>query len=221
MESDDKWSGNFCLQPATDVAGGHEIIILASTGKYRWVRERMDDLLHRVWASIAAEFSDISNVEQFTQMAVRLSMAAILGGIIGYEREAKRKSAGLRTHILVGLGSAMFVVVPLQAGVLITDLSRVLQGLVAGIGFLGAGAIVHGDRSNHGLTTAASVWLTAAIGASAGMGREGSAVLGTVLTVIVLSLVRKATASKNQAEPDTREKPTMARPEFIEINRAS
>ncbi len=62
-------------------------------------------------------------------------MAAILGGVIGYERESQRKSAGLRTHILVGLGSAMFVVIPLQAGVLISDLSRVLQGLVAGIGF--------------------------------------------------------------------------------------
>ena len=103
----------------------------------------MDELLKRVWISVEAEFSDIRDVELFTQMAVRLSMAAILGGIIGYEREAKRKSAGLRTHILVGLGSAMFVVVPLQAGVLMTDLSRVLQGLVAGIGFLGAGAIIH------------------------------------------------------------------------------
>jgi len=150
--------------------------------------------------SIQSEFSDIRDVEQFTQMAVRLSMAAILGGMIGYEREAKRKPAGLRTHILVALGSAMFVVIPLQAGVLITDLSRVLQGLVAGIGFLGAGAIIHGDKSNRGLTTAASIWLTAAIGASAGMGKEGSAVLGTVLTIMVLCLVRKVTATAGQDE---------------------
>ena len=84
----------------------------------------------RVGQTVQAEFSDISDVEQFTQMAVRLTMAAILGGIIGYERQAKRKSAGLRTHILVGLGSAMFVVTPLQAGVYVDDLSRILQGLL-------------------------------------------------------------------------------------------
>lgn len=155
----------------------------------------MASIWPRVWQSIEAEFSDIRDVEQFTQMAVRLTMAALLGGIIGYERESKRKSAGLRTHILVGLGSALFVVIPLQAGVLMTDLSRVLQGLVAGIGFLGAGAIIHGDKNNRGLTTAASIWLTAAIGASAGMGREGSAVLGTILTISVLCLVRKVADS--------------------------
>ena len=111
----------------------------------------MSDILQRIWQSVQAEFSDIRDVEQFTQMAVRLSMAAILGGIIGYEREAKRKSAGLRTHILVGLGSAMFVVIPLQAGVLITDLSRVLQGLVAGIGSLG-GRCNYSWRQNESRT---------------------------------------------------------------------
>lgn len=158
----------------------------------------MPSILQRVWSSIETEFSDIRDIEQFTQMAIRLSMAAILAGIIGYEREAKGKSAGLRTHILVGLGSAMFIVIPIQAGVLLTDLSRVFQGLMAGIGFLGAGAIVHGDKGNRGLTTAASIWLAAAIGASAGMGRESSAVLGTILTVIVLSLVRKASSRNNE-----------------------
>ncbi len=153
------------------------------------------EIIERVWQTICLEFSDISDVELFTQMTLRLVMATFLGGLIGYERESRKKSAGLRTHILVALGSAMFVVIPLQAGVQITDLSRVLQGLVAGIGFLGAGAIVHGDRNNRGLTTAASIWLTAAIGASAGMGREGSAVLGTMLTIIVLCLVKRVTAS--------------------------
>ncbi len=157
----------------------------------------MTDVFQRVLLSIEAEFSDIRDVEQVTQMAVRLFMAAILGGLIGYERESKRKSAGLRTHILVALGSAMYVLIPLQAGVPMTDVSRILQGLVAGIGFLGAGAIIHGDQANRGLTTAASIWLTAAIGASAGIGREGSAVLGTVLTISVLCLVRKVTAKRS------------------------
>jgi putative Mg2+ transporter-C (MgtC) family protein len=163
----------------------------------------MSDILQRVWQSVQTEFSDIQDVEQFTQMAVRLLMAAFLGGAIGYEREAKRKSAGLRTHILVALGSALFVVIPLQAGVIITDLSRVLQGLVAGIGFLGAGAIIHGDKNNRGLTTAASIWLTAAIGAAAGMGRESSAVLATVLTIFVLCLARKMMGIVVQPEPSS------------------
>ena len=171
------------------------------------------DILQRVWLSVQAEFSDIRDVEQFTQMAVRLSMAAILGGLIGYERESKRKPAGLRTHILVALGSALYVVIPLQAGVIITDLSRVLQGLVAGIGFLGAGAIIHGDNSNRGLTTAASIWLTAAIGASVGMGREGSAVLGTLLTIAVLCLVRKVTSHTGRIEQSSkRDDPVETKP---------
>jgi len=160
------------------------------------------DTMQIVWASIQAEFSDISDVEQFTQMAVRLSMAAFLAGLIGYERGTKSKSAGLRTHILVGLGSAMFIIIPIQAGVYIDDLSRVIQGLVAGIGFLGAGAIIQGDKNNRGLTTAASIWLTAAIGASAGMGREGSAVLGTILTLIVLCVVRKVTVNTEHIEQE-------------------
>jgi putative Mg2+ transporter-C (MgtC) family protein len=158
------------------------------------------DILQRVWIAIQSEFADLGNVEQFTQVALRLFMAALLGGVIGFEREAKRKPAGLRTHILVALGSAMFVVMPLQAGVAVTDLSRILQGLVAGIGFLGAGAIVHGSKSNHGLTTAASIWLTAAIGASVGMGREGSAVLGTCFTLAVLFLLQKVTANIPKVE---------------------
>ncbi len=159
----------------------------------------LSEVMQRVWAAIASEFADISDVEQFTQTSLRLLMAALLGGVIGYERESRRKSAGLRTHILVGIGSAMFVVVPLQAGVLVADLSRVLQGVVAGIGFLGAGAIIQGSTGNRGLTTAASIWVTAAIGASVGMGREGSAVLGTVLTIAVLCLAGRV-APHNSGE---------------------
>ena len=85
--------------------------------------------------------------------------------------------------MLVALGAALFVLVPQQAGVTAADMTRVLQGLVAGIGFLGAGAILKkGDEGEiEGLTTAAGIWLTAAIGIAAGMGREASAVLSTVL----------------------------------------
>lgn len=103
----------------------------------------------------------------------------------------KLKSAGVRTHMLVCVGAAMFVLVPQQAGATATDLSRVVQGLTAGIGFLGAGAIIAGTAGvgPKGLTTAAGIWLTAAIGVAAGFGREALAVLSTLLALLVLALV--------------------------------
>lgn len=151
------------------------------------------DILHTIWNTVVSEFSDIANAEQITRIIVRLTIAALLGGALGYEREKQGKSAGIRTHMLVALGAALFVLVPEQAGAGIGDLTRVLQGLVAGIGFLGAGAIVLGNQQSdaRGLTTAASIWLTAAIGVSAGMGRESLAVLSTLIALIVLFVVPK------------------------------
>src|SRR4051812_45222679 len=101
------------------------------------VRDRPDALLmDQVLAALAAEFSDLSAVNA-VQLAVRLSVAAALAGLLGWERTQAGKAAGLRTHILVALGSAAFVAVPQQAGIEPAGLSRVMQGLVAGIGFLG------------------------------------------------------------------------------------
>jgi len=95
--------------------------------------------------------------------------------------------------MLVALGSALFVLVPQQAGLTGSDLSRVIQGIVSGIGFIGAGSILKlTDRAEvKGLTTAAGLWLTCAIGVAVGLGREGSAVLGTVLTLLILTLVHR------------------------------
>jgi putative Mg2+ transporter-C (MgtC) family protein len=137
----------------------------------------MDVWWMEIWTTIQSEFSDLQDVEQFTRATVRLMVAVILGGLLGYEREIAGTSAGLRTHMLVALGAALFVLVPIQAGTSIADMSRVLQGVMAGIGFLGAGAIIKlsQDREIKGLTTAASIWLTAAIGVAAGMGREMTA----------------------------------------------
>lgn len=144
-----------------------------------------------IWTTIRSELSDLPDAASCTRVSLRLLMAAILGGILGYEREHRGKAAGLRTHMLVALGSALFVLVPQQAGATSADLSRVLQGLVAGVGFLGAGSIVKGteERGVHGLTTAAGLWLTAAIGMSAGMGRELTAILSTALAWVILSLL--------------------------------
>jgi putative Mg2+ transporter-C (MgtC) family protein len=160
-----------------------------------------------VGATIRAEFSDLGDVQQLTRICVRLLVAIFLGGLLGYERETRGTSAGLRTHMLVALGAALFVLVPLQTGMTIPDLSRVLQGIVSGIGFLGAGAIIKlsQDREIRGLTTAASIWLTAAIGIAAGMGREATAILSTALALIILALLRRRAPRQRSdcpADPD-------------------
>jgi putative Mg2+ transporter-C (MgtC) family protein len=144
-----------------------------------------------IWNTLAEDFSDIPDAAQATRITVRLVLAALLGGMIGYEREQKGKAAGLRTHMLVALGSALFVLVVQQSGGGADSVSRVIQGLVAGIGFLGAGAILNNRSDPHirGLTTAAGVWMTAAIGVATGLGRELTAILATVLALVILAVL--------------------------------
>ena len=144
-----------------------------------------------VWNTVLSEFSDIPDATQITRITLRLLVAAALGGLLGYERETQGKSAGVRTHMLVAIGAALFVLIPQHAGASNADLTRVLQGLIAGVGFLGAGAIILGTKQveTQGLTTAAGIWVTAAIGVAAGMGRESTAVLSTLVALFVLSVV--------------------------------
>ena len=144
-----------------------------------------------VWNTVLSEFSDIPDATQITRITLRLLVAAAFGGLLGYERESQGKSAGVRTHMLVAIGAALFVLIPQQTGASTADLTRVLQGLIAGVGFLGAGAIILGTKQveTQGLTTAAGIWVTAAIGAAAGMGRESTAVLSTLVALFVLSVV--------------------------------
>ena len=144
-----------------------------------------------IWNTVLSEFSDVPDAAQITRITVRLLVAALLGGLLGYEREQSGKSAGVRTHMLVAIGAALFVLIPQQAGATAADLTRVLQGLIAGVGFLGAGAIISGTRQveTRGLTTAAGIWVTAAIGIAAGMGRESTAVLSTLIALFILSVV--------------------------------
>lgn len=151
----------------------------------------MSALWTEVWTTIRHEFSDLADAEQVTRACVHLLVAVTLGGLLGYERETKGTAAGLRTHMLVALGAALFVLVPIQAGMSVPDMSRVLQGVISGIGFLGAGAIIKlsQDREIRGVTTAASIWLTAAIGVAAGMGMELTAVLSTFLALIILAVL--------------------------------
>lgn len=148
----------------------------------------MDAFGQAVLRALQDEFADVPDVERATRIVVRLVIAAALGGLLGWERERTGKAAGVRTHMLVALGAALFVLIPQQAGVSDTDMSRVIQGVVAGIGFLCAGTIIKGrDEENvQGLTTAAGIWLTAAIGVGVGLGREASAVLSTLLALLIL-----------------------------------
>lgn len=146
-----------------------------------------------VASTVAAEFSDLADAQQLTQLVLRMLLAALLGGLLGLEREVKGKPAGIRTHMLVALGSALFVLVPLQAGMDEESLSRIVQGLLAGVGLLCAGSILKSngaDEQIHGLTTAAGLWATTAIGVAAGMGREATAVISTLLALGILSLER-------------------------------
>jgi putative Mg2+ transporter-C (MgtC) family protein len=129
----------------------------------------------------------------------RLGLAAILGGAIGVERELRDREAGIRTHLLVSLGSALFTLVSaygfhefLTSGdaVVRADPTRIAAQIVTGIGFLGAGAIIRDGLSVRGLTTAATLWVVAAIGMASGAGYYTAAVTGTVLTVIALGPLR-------------------------------
>jgi len=133
------------------------------------------------------------DLHQIVRVTVRLLAALAIGTAVGLQRELTHKPAGLRTHMLVALGTAMFIVGAGESGMSSADLSRIVQGLATGIGFLGAGAILKlaNEREIHGLTTAAGVWMTAAASAVAGLGQIAIAMLGTLLGLLVLGMFRK------------------------------
>jgi putative Mg2+ transporter-C (MgtC) family protein len=146
---------------------------------------------NEVLETIRQEFMDVPDAAELTRLLLRLGLAMALGAAIGYDRERRDSTAGLRTHMLVALGTTLLVFGPQQAGMNDEDLSRVIQGLLAGIGFLGAGAVIKQSDSGkvRGLTTAAGLWTTAAIGVIVGLGRETTAVISTVFVLVILSLL--------------------------------
>jgi len=131
------------------------------------------------------------NLSPWLDMILRFLLAAALGAGIGYQRERAGKAAGLRTHILVSSGAALFTLVSIYgfSGVVV-DVSRVAAGVVVGIGFIGAGVILRGQREKEvaGLTTAATIWITAAVGLAAGAGMYLISVVATAVTLGVLFL---------------------------------
>lgn len=166
-------------------------------------------VLQTIWATVQAEFGDFAEVEQITRATWRMGEALLLGAAIGWDRERRDAEAGLRTHMLVALGAALFVLIPVELGMNDEQISRVVQGLVSGIGFLGAGAVLKDQEEGriHGLTTAASIWATAAVGLAAGMGRTGTAMLATVFILLVLVWLRRlgrAAHRQRDTEGDSR-----------------
>jgi putative Mg2+ transporter-C (MgtC) family protein len=134
--------------------------------------------------------SGLPDARQLVHVLIRLLAATLLGAVVGLQRERAGKPAGLRTHMLVTLGTAVFVLACSGVGMSSDGLSRVIQGIVTGVGFLGAGSILKmsEERDIQGLTTAAGIWMTAAIGVAVGLGSLGVAVLSTVFTLIILAL---------------------------------
>jgi putative Mg2+ transporter-C (MgtC) family protein len=140
--------------------------------------------------------SSLPDTHEVARVTIRLLAALVAGTVIGLQREHSHAPAGLRTHMLVCMGVALFVMVGAEVGMEHDALSRVIQGIATGVGFLGAGAIMK-EKDAHvvrGLTTAAGIWMTAAIGVAIGLGRLGSAALGTVFAWFVLAIVIKAEA---------------------------
>jgi putative Mg2+ transporter-C (MgtC) family protein len=153
--------------------------------------------------------SSVPHADQVVRVALRLVAALIIGTVIGLQRELTHKPAGLRTHLLVSLGTALLVVAAVNSNMQSADVSRVIQGLITGIGFLGGGTILKLTREHEirGLTTAAGIWLTAAASIAAGLGEFADAFIGVFFALIVLTAIGKLgghPADHNESESTDR-----------------
>jgi putative Mg2+ transporter-C (MgtC) family protein len=142
-----------------------------------------------LWQELTAGLNNFGQVER---VLLRVIAATLLGAVVGFERERAGKPAGLRTHILVSLGTSIVVLACAGSQMSMDGLSRVIQGIVTGIGFIGAGSILklEPEHQIRGLTTAAGLWMTAAIGIACGLGTIGLALIATVMTLIVLRVLQ-------------------------------
>lgn len=123
---------------------------------------------------------------EYPEILLRLLLATLAGGLIGLEREIVHRPAGIRTHMLVSLGSALFVLVALQA--FPNDVVRIIAGIATGVGFLGAGTIFKAKNEVHGLTTAASIWAVSAVGLAIGLGNYLMTIIAVALILMILQL---------------------------------
>ncbi len=152
----------------------------------------MDPTFIEIWNKA---FPETHTISHFFTITLRLTAATLLGGLIGLQRERQHKSAGLRTHMLVSMGSALFVILPYEMTDMgATEISRVIQGVATGIGFLGGGAIIKFSDSHvvKGLTSAAAIWLTAGLGVTIALGQLWTSLLIVLLAWFVLGAMGKA-----------------------------
>jgi putative Mg2+ transporter-C (MgtC) family protein len=142
------------------------------------------------WSEITDNAPDI---HQLVRVTIRLFSALVIGTAIGLQRELTHKPAGLRTHMLVGLGTALFVVGATEYGMQGDSIAKIVQGIATGIGFLGGGAILKltTEKEIHGLTTAAGIWMTAGASAAAALGQLSVALVGTLFGLLVLIVFHK------------------------------
>ena len=152
---------------------------------------------------------DHVTIDLLRDVLLPLGAAALMGGALGVNREIRHKPAGLRTHALVALGAALFtlaaILVATDGGVTDRDVvSRVMQGVVAGIGFLGAGSILKGDSTGHvhGLTTASTIWVAAGLGVACGAGLWAPTLVGVALALTVLTVGRPLEEWLHRLLPD-------------------
>jgi len=162
---------------------------------------------HEATNAISQDFAGLADPAELARASLRLVVALACGAMVGYERESIGKAAGLRTHMLVSMGAALVMLMPLISETTEVVRGHVIQGIVTGVGFLGAGAIIKRSDADqiHGLTTAAGLWLTAAIGMAAGLGRLLIALVATLLAFLVLSALRAVESPLSGSEQGVNE----------------
>jgi putative Mg2+ transporter-C (MgtC) family protein len=162
-------------------------------------------------------FSDLQNIPSgahIVRICIRLLVALVLGGMVGLQRELTHKPAGLRTHMLLALGTTLLVVAIEEAKIDQAGLTRIVQGMITGIGFLGGGAILKltAEHEIHGLTTAAGLWMTAAASVAVGLGQLPIAIVGVCLGLVILAAFTKVERRLgHHASQDAANRPPPAR----------
>lgn len=153
---------------------------------------------------ILEEFTaTMPDLRELVRILIRLLAALAVGALIGYQRERMGKAAGLRTHMLVSMGTVLLVISSLEFGMGSEGASRVIQGLITGIGFLGAGAImkIREEKEIRGLTTAAGIWMTAATSVAIGLGQIGTGLIAGVMAWIVLGVLHGISPEQKAGPP--------------------
>jgi putative Mg2+ transporter-C (MgtC) family protein len=143
----------------------------------------------------------MTDLPLYVEPAFRLVLAALLGAVLGVEREWHYRTAGLRTNTLIALGSALYTIISIQMVAPGGDPTRIPSTVVNGIGFLGGGAILRANGTIRGLTTAATIWVNAAIGMAAGAGHYALAVSGTITALLVLTVLKRVEFRMDKYRP--------------------